>query len=207
LIDLPFMAGIAERVKGMLLKPRSTWCTIDTEPTTPAALYKGYVIPLAGLSALARLIGVAFVGFPVIARPPLRAVLVWVVLYFAFELLAVDVIAFVIDWLAPRLGGQHSPVQALKVAAYARTPLWVAGVLLIIPTLDVVAITAGALYSIYLLWLGIPELMKAPKHRIPVYALVTVVAAAGVYGLIRLLVNTILAMAFGFAVDARDYTS
>jgi hypothetical protein len=37
--------------------------------------------------------------------------------------------------------------------------------------------------------------------------MVTVVAAAGVYGLLRILVNTILAMAFGFAVDARDYTS
>ena len=49
--------------------------------------------------------------------------------------------------------------------------------------------------------------MRAPKHRVPVYALVTIVAAAGVYGLIRFLVNTILAMAFGFAVDARDYTT
>ncbi len=205
------MVGIAERVKGILLHPRGTWAAISSEPTTTADLYLRYIAPLAGLAALTRLIGVAFVGFPAIARPPFWTVLVWAALYFVFELLAVDVIAFVIDWVGPRLGcpeceGPPRHIQALKVAAYARTPLWIAGLALIIPALEVVAITIGALYSIYLLWLGIPELMKAPKHRMPVYVLVTVAAAAGVYGLIRILVNTILAMAFGFAVDARDYT-
>jgi hypothetical protein len=98
------MVGIAERVKGILLHPRSTWATVSTEPTTTRALYLHYIAPLAGLSALARLIGVAFVGFPVIARPPFWTVLVWATLYFVFELLAVDIIAFVIDWLGPRLG-------------------------------------------------------------------------------------------------------
>ena len=206
------MIGIAERVKGILVHPRATWAAIDKEPTTTAALYVGYIAPLAGLAALARLIGVAVVGFPVIARPPFWTVLVWAVLYFGFELLAVDIIAFVIDWLGPVLGcpeceGVPRHIQALKVAAYARTPLWIAGLATIIPTLQLVALIVGGIYAVYLLWLGIPELMRAPKHRIPVYALLTVVAAAGVYGLIRILVNTILAMAFGFAVDARDYTS
>jgi Yip1 domain len=201
------MMTLVERVKGILLRPRTTWAAINAEPTTTAALYTRYIAPLAGLAALARIIGVALVGFPVIARPPFGTVVVWGALYFVFELLAVDVIAFVIDWLAPHFGGQWSPIQALKVATYARTPLWIAGLALVIPTLQVVAISIGALYSVYLLWLGIPELMKAPKHHIPVYALLTVVTAAGVYGLIRLLVNTILALAFGFAVDARDYTS
>ena len=206
------MIGIAERVKGILVHPRAAWAAIDKEPTTTAALYVGYIAPLAGLAALARLIGVAVVGFPVIARPPFWTVLVWAALYFGFELLAVDIIAFVIDWLGPVLGcpeceGVPRHIQALKVAAYARTPLWIAGVATIIPTLQLVALIVGGIYAVYLLWLGIPELMRAPKHRIPVYALVTVVAAAGIYGLIRILVNTIRAMAFGFAVDARDYTS
>jgi hypothetical protein len=206
------MVGIAERVKGILLHPRGTWVTISAEPATTADLYVHYIAPLAGLAALARLIGVALVGFPVMARPPFLTVFAWAALYFVFELLAVDVIAYVIDWLGPVLGcpeceGLPRHIQALKVAAYARTPLWIAGLATIIPTLQLLALVAGGIYAVYLLWLGIPELMKAPKHRIPVYALVTVVAAAGVYGLIRLLVNTILAMAFGFAVDARDYTS
>ena len=206
------MVGIAERVKGILVHPRGTWAAIDAEPSTAAQLYLHYIAPLAGLAALARLIGVAFVGFPDTARLPFWQVLVWAVLYFLLELLGVDIIAFVIDWLGPVLGcpeceGVPRHIQALKVAAYARTPLWIASLALIVPATEVVAITIGALYSIYLLWLGIPELMKAPKHRIPVYALLTVVAAAGVYGLIRILVNTILAMAFGFAVDGRDYTS
>lgn len=201
------MVGIVERVIGILAKPRRTWATVDKEPTTTAALYLRYIAPLAALAALARLIGVAFIGFPVMMRPPFWQVLVWAALYFAFELLAVDIIAFVIDGLATKFGGQWNPTQALKVAAYARTPFWIAGLLLLVPELGLVVIVVASLYSIYLLWLGIPELMKAPKHRIPVYALVTVAAAAGVYGLIRFLVIMILAMVFGFAVDARDYSS
>jgi hypothetical protein len=206
------MATLVRRVIEILARPRSAWVAIDAEPTTTAALYARYIVPLAALAALARLIGVEFVGFPVIARPPVLFVLVWAALYFVFELLAVDVIAFVIDWLGPRLGcpeceGLPRHIQALKLAAYARTPLWVAGLAMIIPELQVLALTVGGIYSAYLLWLGLPELMKAPKHRIPMYALITVLAAAGIYGLIRILVNTILAIAFGFAVDARDYTS
>jgi hypothetical protein len=206
------MMAIAERVKGILLHPQGTWATIDQEPTTTKALYLGYIAPLAGLAALARLIGVAFVGFPVIARPPFWIVLIWAALYFGFELLAVDLIAFVIDWIGPRLGcpeceGVPRHIQALKVATYARTPLWIFGLAIVIPTLQIVATAIGAIYSVVLLCLGLPILMRAPKHRIPVYALVTIVTAAGVYGLIRFLVNTILAMAFGFAVDARDYTT
>lgn len=204
------MAGFVERAIEMLARPRRTWATIDQEPATAAALYLQYIAPLAGLAALARLIGVAFVGFPVIAPLPFWIALVLAALYFVFELLAVDLIAYVIDWLGPALGcpeceGIPRHIQALKVAAYARTPLWIAGLMTVIPTLRVVALTIGGAYAVYLLWLGIPELMKAPRHRIPVYALLTVVAAAGLYGLIRILVEAILAMAFGFAVDARDY--
>lgn len=205
------MAELVQRVKEILIRPRSAWASINTESTTTAALYWHYIVPLAGLSALARLIGVAVFGFPVIARPPLVPVLVWALLYFVFELLAVDVIAFVIDWLGPRLGcpeceGVPGHIQALKVVAYARTPLWIFGLAMVIPTLQVAAVIVGGIYSAYLLWLGLPELMRAPKHRIPVYTFLTVVAACGLYGLIRILVNTILAMAFGFAVDARDYS-
>jgi hypothetical protein len=200
------MMPLVERVKGILLRPRTTWAAINAEPTTTAALYTRYIAPLAGLAALVRIIGVETVGFPVIAPPPFWTVVVWNTLYFVFELLAVDLIAYVIDWLAPRFGGQWSPIQALKVATYARTPFWILSLLLIVPTLQLAVTIVSAVYSVYLLWLGIPELMKAPKHHIPVYALVTVAAAAGCYGLIRILVNTILALAFGFAVDARDYT-
>jgi hypothetical protein len=205
------MAELVQRVWEILVRPRRAWAALNTEQTTTKALFLQYVVPLAGLSALARLIGVAFVGFPVIPRPPLVPVLVWAGLYFIFELLAVDVIAWVMDWLGPRLGcpeceGQPRHIQALKIAAYARTPLWIAGLVTIIPTLQLVALIIGALYCAYLLWLGIPELMNAPKHRVPVYSLLTILAACAIYGLIRILVNTFLAMALGFAVDARDYS-
>jgi hypothetical protein len=206
------MVGIAERVRGILLQPRRTWAAVDQEMTTTKALYLGYIAPLAGLAALARLIGLTVAGFPVIPPLPFWPALAVVVLYFGFELLAVDVIAFVIDWIGPRLGcpdceGVPRHIQALKVAAYARTPLWIAGIALVVPATQLFAIGIGALYSVVLLCMGIPVLMRAPRHRVPVYALVTIVAAAGVYGLIRILVTTILALVFGFPVDARDYTT
>jgi H+/Cl- antiporter ClcA len=67
-------------------------------------------------------------------------------------------------------------VQAFKVAAYSNTAGWVAGLLMILPQLTVIA-GLISLYGFYLLYLGLPVLMKAPKEKALAYTIVTVIAA------------------------------
>lgn len=72
----------------------------------------------------------------------------------------VYVIAIVTDALAPTFGGTKNQSNALKLVVYAMTPIWLAGVFLLIPQLRILG-----LYGLYLFWLGIPALMKAPDEK------------------------------------------
>jgi hypothetical protein len=58
--------------------------------------------------------------------------------------------------------------NALKLAAYAHTPAWLAGIFLLVPGLSVLAILG--LYGVYLLWSGLPPLMHAPPETTLAYA-------------------------------------
>jgi type II secretory pathway pseudopilin PulG len=168
-----------ERIKGVLLTPASEWARIDAEPATISGLYAGYVCILAGLAAAAKLVGVLVFGvgmFHVFHRPPvLRAVLEGVVEY-GLALAAVYALARVIDALAPAFGGRRSRIQAFKLAAYAGTAGWVAGLLSLYPPLAPLGLL-GSLYGVVLLYMGAPRLMKTSADKAVGYTAVTVAVA------------------------------
>jgi hypothetical protein len=60
---------------------------------------------------------------------------------------------------------------------YAYTSSWVAGLFQIIPFLGTLIMLIGGLYSIYLLYLGLPKLMKSPEDKSIAYTLVVIVCA------------------------------
>ena len=94
---------------------------------------------------------------------------------FAMGLIGVYVLSLIIDALAPTFGGQKDRMQALKVAAYSGTAAWVAGIFLIFPPVMLLAVLG--LYSFYLLYLGLPRLMKTPQDKATGYTAAVVVAA------------------------------
>src|SRR3546814_386237 len=91
---------------------------------------------------------------------------------YVLTLAAIYIVALVIDALAPTFGGQKNPIQALKVAVYSGTAGWVAGIASLLPTLAILGGLVGGLYSLYLLYLGLPRLMKAPEDKAVVYTVV-----------------------------------
>jgi hypothetical protein len=100
-------------------------------------------------------------------------------------------IALVVDMLAPAFGGRHDSLAALKVTIYSFTPGWLAGAFNVVPILSVLAI-AGALYGLYLLYLGLPVLMRCPANKSMSYTVVTVLCAILTWVLIALLSSCIL---------------
>ncbi len=68
-------------------------------------------------------------------------------------------------------------MQALKTAAYAATAAWVGGVAQLIPWLGWLIGLAAAIYSVYLLYLGLPHTMKAPADRAAGYTAVAIIVA------------------------------
>ncbi len=170
--------NLIDRVKRILLSPQAEWAVIDGETTTPSALYQGYIMPLAAIGPIASVIGYSVFGIRVpfsgtVYRTPIGAALTSAIVTYVLTLVMVYVTSLIIDALAPTFGGTKSPIQALKVAAYSATASWVCGIFAILPGLRMLAILG--LYSFYLLYLGLPVLMKAPKDRAVGYTVLVVV--------------------------------
>jgi hypothetical protein len=83
----------------------------------------------------------------------------------------------VVDALAPNFGGQKCNFQALKVVGYSFTACWLGSVLGIIPGLGVLIAIAAGIYGIYLLYLGLPQLMKCPEEKAAGYTAVVIIIA------------------------------
>jgi hypothetical protein len=87
----------------------------------------------------------------------------------------VYIIAGVIDLLAPRFGGEKNFANAVKLSVYSHTPLWLAGIFLLIPGLNFLLILG--VYGVYLLWTGLPLLMRVPSEKALPYAVVVTACA------------------------------
>jgi uncharacterized membrane protein len=177
--------NIVERAKSVCLSPDSAWTAIAGERAETAALITGYVLPLAGAAAVAQVIGMSLVGTSLgtlgTLRVPLGTALGTGLVSLALAAVMVVVISIVIDALAPTFKAEKNREQALKVAVYSATPVWLAGVLQIVPVLGVIGLI-GALYALYLLYLGLPKLMKCPADTTVGYT-GAVIACALVIGL------------------------
>lgn len=172
--------NVVERAKSVVLSPDAAWASIAGERAETAQLITGYVLPLAGVAAAAQVIGLSIIGSNLGAlgtfRVPFASALGSGIASLALAAIGVVVLSFVIDALAPTFKAEKNRAQALKVAVYSATPVWLAGVLQIVPILGVVGIL-GALYALYLLYLGLPKLMKCPADTAIAYTASVVVAA------------------------------
>jgi hypothetical protein len=180
---------IIGRVKGILLTPETEWVAIEHEPGTPAYLFPHYVVYLAAIPPLAGFIGSSIVGVAGpggTVRVPLFAGLLGAVMAYVLSFAVVYAVAIIVDQLAPRFGGQKDFANALKVTVYALTPYWVLGICQMIAGLRFVGYVA-ALFGIYLLWLGIPRLMKAPPDRAVPYVATTAACAIVALAMIALI--------------------
>lgn len=179
------------RVVNLLRSPGTEWQAIASEPVTAGGLYLRYAAPLIAIGVVANVIGQSLVGMPFVGRVSLGAALLHAVFAYALSFVGVYVIAMIVDLVAPAFGGRHDPLAALKVTVYSFTPGWLAGAFNVIPILSVLTI-AGALYGLYLLYVGLPVLMRCPPDRSVGYTVVTVLCAIVTWVLIALLTSFIL---------------
>jgi hypothetical protein len=167
------------RVRGILFDPQAEWPVIERESGDPSFLFTTYVAVLALIPALAGFIGTVLIGVtvPVIGsvRMPLLSGLFHAVFGYVLTFVIVYVVAIIVDALAPTFGGQKNFQNALKLTVYSYTPAWLAGIFLLIPGLRF--LTLLSLYGLYLLYTGLPPLMKAPKDKALMYGLAVVVGA------------------------------
>jgi len=165
--------GLVDRIKNILLTPQAEWDRIAGEPADVNKLYMGYVLPLAALSAICTFVGMSIFGIMGI-RIGIVPGAITAIIQVLMALVGVFVLAFVTNALAPTFGSQQDMGQAHKLAAYSSTAGFLAGVFTLFPPLSILAIVG--LYSLALLYIGLPRLMKTPEDkRIGYFAAILIV--------------------------------
>jgi len=171
--------NLVERVQNILATPKTEWPVIAAESATVADLYKGYIAILVAISVVAGFIKGSLIGysFGITIRMSIVGGLTQAIILYVLGLAAVYVMAHIIDALAPAFGGEKNLIQALKAAAYAYTALWIGGIGVIVPWIGWLIALAGGIYSIYLLYLGLPATMKCPPEKAGGYTAISVICA------------------------------
>jgi Yip1 domain len=185
--------NLVERAKKLIVSPTAEWQVIKGETHTVAGLYTQYVMILAAIPAVASFIGWSVVGYSGMGttyRIPMGAGVANMVLSYILSLGSVYVIALVVDALAPSFGGEKNFMQALKVAAFFPTAAWLAGVFYILPLLAILALV-GALYSLWLLYVGLAPLMGVPEQKAMGYTAVVILVAI----VLMVVISTVAALA------------
>jgi hypothetical protein len=96
-------------------------------------------------------------------------------------LVGVIVMAKILEALAPSFGGPRDGDAALKLAAFYPTAAWVSGAAVIIPILGGLVAFAGAIYSLYTLYRGVPIVMRVPQERALMFTLAVIGVAIAVF--------------------------
>jgi hypothetical protein len=162
------------RVRAILVQPAQEWPKIAAESADVGSLLTNYAGPLSAIPAICVWIGGSVIGYGSfrvgLVRGFANAVVGWV-----FGLVGCWLAAIVIEKLAPSFGSRGNTVQALKLVVYASTPVWLAGVLNLIPPLAVLTVIA-ALYALYLFYVGLPVVMHTPADKVIPYMAVSAIA-------------------------------
>jgi hypothetical protein len=161
--------SIIDRVRNILITPRTEWLVIERESASVVGLYKNYIAILAVIPALA-----SFGNRVLFLQLGIFSSLLSALTLYVLSLIAAYATALLINWLAPNFGGFQNQIQAFKVVAYSFTASWVADAGLLFPVIGTLTSIAGSIYSYYLLSMGMPLLMQSSVRKAPNYILVVV---------------------------------
>lgn len=166
------MEKLLSRLRGLLLAPRATWTAITAEQATLPSLYRDWIAWLAAITPVSMFIGLAIFGLPVpfmgTVRVAAGALLMQMVVSYVLTLAVVYLVALVAAGVSPHFGGRKDNVQALKLVAYAWAPVWVIGILHLIPALGALIALVGLaalVYSVWLFWIGSQSVLAVPQER------------------------------------------
>src|SRR5271165_2571059 len=172
---------IVQRAKAMVLSPAAEWRAIEPESGDAGYLFANYVAFLAAIPPICEFLRRGVFGwagsrlhhhlhggfFSSLFGGIVRYLVTFVALY---------AMAAIVDGLAPTFSAPKNQENALKLTVYAMTPVWIAGFFALIPGLGFLRLLA-VLYGVYIFWLGLPILMKAPTDKTGPYALAAIVSA------------------------------
>jgi hypothetical protein len=169
----------AARAKAMLVDPYVAWRQVEQETGDPAYVLTRYVAVLALIPAVFGFVGASIVGVATPGAATMRATLFdglfGAIFGYVMTCATVLLLGLIIDLAAPLFGGRRNFDAAFRLAVYSFTPVWLAGIFLLLPGLRFLLLTG--FYGAYILWRGLPLLTKTPERKANVFAALIVLCA------------------------------
>lgn len=187
--------NIIDRVKNILLTPKTEWQVINGETATPQSLLMGYVLPLAVIASLGSLLK----GFLFAGTLGLKYFIVLAIIAFISTVLAYYITVIVVDMLAPSFASEKDMGKSAQLVAYSATPSYIGALLSFIPVLGWLLPLAAWVYGIYLMFLGIGPLKKTPEDKKVVYRVVAYLIMIAIYFILAAVLGAILFAAMGIS--------
>ena len=188
--------NIIERVKNILITPKTEWEVINGETATPASLLMGYVLPLALIGCVGTLLkGVLFTS--ALGGWGLKFFIVGAVIAFISYIVSYYLTVIFVDLLAPSFGSEKNMGKSAQLVAYSGTASYVGALLSFIPVVGWLVSIAAWVYGIYLMYLGIGPLKKTPDDKKIVYMLVVYVIMIVLYFILIAILGAVLYAAMG----------
>lgn len=188
--------NLIERVKNILITPKTEWNVIDGETATPQSLLFGYVLPLAVVAAIGPLLtGLLFAGMW-----GFKYFLITAIIAFVANIAAYYISVIIVDMLAPSFGSEKNIGKSAQLVAYSATSGYVGELLSFIPVLGILVSLAARVYGVYIMYLGLGPIKKTPEDKKVVYLLVVYVIFIAIYFILVAILGAILFSALGFGV-------
>ena len=186
-----------ERVKNILMSPKTEWPIIEAENKPHQQVCTTYVLMLALIPAVASFIGYGLIGYSVLGVKifGISTGIKQSITQYITMVGGVYISAYIIDLLADTFGARKDFNRAFSLVAYAYTPMFVAGIFYILPSLSWLASLAG-LYGLYLLYIGLQPMMQAPAEKQTSYFVVSLLVMIVVSIVLGLILGAIFAAIF-----------
>jgi hypothetical protein len=188
--------NLVERAKNIIVTPKTEWPVIASESPDIGNILISYILPLALIPVIANIIGWGFVG--AIFTSVKWGIAMGLVQFFSV-FISIFIAAFVINALASNFASTKDTGRAVQLIAYSYTPALVGGIFALIPAIGWLG-SLFALYGLYLLYVGIPHLMKTPQDKVAIYFIVSLIVMIIVYWVIFAILSGIFLTIFGLSM-------
>jgi len=194
---------------GLLVRPKAQWRAIAALPESSLQALLLYPCFMALLPAVAWYYGTTEIGWTVGDHgEPVRLTLASArqicILFYLTMVACVAVIGYFIHWMAATYGAQSTIPRGIVIAGLTATPLFIAGLVGFYPLLwlDMLVGVVAVSWAVYLMYVGIPIVMKIPEERGFLFS--SAVLAIAMVILICLMVGSVILWDFGAAPAFTD---
>jgi hypothetical protein len=186
---------------GILFNPLNEWERIRDQSRTVAGHYLRFIAIIGLLPPVAWYFGATHVGWTLgdrVITLTARSAMEIMALFYVSILVGIGFLGYMVHWMSETYEAHTSTLdKGVAVAAYTCTPMFICGVIGFYPLLwfDILAGCAAAAWTVYLLYIGVPIVMRIPKERGFLFA--SAMVAVGLVMCAALLAATVILWGLG----------